>query len=179
MYTTSCRRRMNEPLFTDFFSAAIVAKMVSNIFLKNNEKIFLIDIMTYNKHKIKETFQEVWYNENASMKFLWIFLSCSFIRKYVKIRFKNRGSPCYFLSSKGQKIKDITKIGQKRLFLFTFLVSFFMAFLAQKLIYTINIWFNFVFDSIFEQDNLLNLFISGVSAKRWPKCARISIQKVL
>ena len=50
---------MNEPLFTDFFSAAIVAKMVSNIFLKNNEKIFLIDIMTYNKHKIKETFQEV------------------------------------------------------------------------------------------------------------------------
>ena len=102
MYTTSCRRRMNEPLFTDFFSAAIVAKMVSNIFLKNNEKNFLIDIMTYNKHKIKETFQEVWYNENASMKFLWIFLSCSFIRKYVKIRFKNRGSPCYFLFTRSK-----------------------------------------------------------------------------
>ena len=56
--------------------------------------------------------------------------------KHVKIRFKNRGSPCYFLSSRGQKIKNITKIEQKRLFLFTFLVSFFMAFLAQKLIYT-------------------------------------------
>ena len=31
------------------------------------------------------------------------------IRKYVKIRFKNRGSPCYFLSSRGQKVKNITK----------------------------------------------------------------------
>ena len=28
--------------------------------------------------------------------------------KYVKIRFKNRESPCYFLSSRGQKIKNIT-----------------------------------------------------------------------
>ena len=59
--------------------------------------------------------------------------------KHLKIRFKNRGSPCYFFSSGGQKIKDIIEIEQKRLFLFTFLVSFFMAFLAQKLIYTINI----------------------------------------
>ena len=101
------------------------------------------------------------------------------IGKYVKIRFKNRGSPCYFLSSRGQKIKNITKIEQKRLFLFTFLVSFFMAFLAQKLIYTINIWFNFVFGSFFEQYHLLNLFILGVYAKRWPKCACISMQKLM
>ena len=54
-----------------------------------------------------------------------------------------------------------------------------MAFLAQKLIYTINIWFNFVFGSFFEQDHPLNLFISGVYAKRWPKWARISIQKLM
>ena len=100
------------------------------------------------------------------------------IEKYVKIRFKNRGSPCYFLSSRGQKIKNITKIEQKRLLLFTFLVSFFMAFLAQKLIYTINIWFNFVFGSFFEQDHLLNLFILRFYAKRWPKCARILKQKL-
>ena len=59
--------------------------------------------------------------------------------KYVKIRFKNRRSPYYFLSSRGQKIKNITKIEQKMLFLFIFLVSFFMAFLAQKLNYTVNI----------------------------------------
>ena len=30
----------------------------------------------------------------------------------------------------------------------------------------------------FEQDHLLNLFISGVYAKRWPKCARISMQNL-
>ena len=50
--------------------------------------------------------------------------------KYVKIKFRNRGSPRYFLSSTGQKIKNNTKIEEKKLFLFTFLVSFFMAFLA-------------------------------------------------
>ena len=54
------------------------------------------------------------------------------------------------------KIKNITNIEQKRLFLFTFLVSIFMAFLAQKLIYTINIWFNFVFGSFFEENYPLN-----------------------
>ena len=44
------------------------------------------------------------------------------------------------LFSRGQKIKNIAKVEQKRLFLFTFLVSFFMAFFAQKLTYTINIY---------------------------------------
>ena len=52
--------------------------------------------------------------------------------KHVKVRFKNRGSPCYFLSSRSQKIKNITKIEPKRLFLFTLLVSFFMVFLTQN-----------------------------------------------
>ena len=49
--------------------------------------------------------------------------------------------------------------------LFTFLVSFCMAFLVQKLIYKINIWFNFVFSSFFEQDHLLNLFNLAVLRK--------------
>ena len=31
----------------------------------------------------------------------------------------------------------------------------------------------------FEQDHLLDLFILGGYAKRWPKCARISIQKLM
>ena len=31
----------------------------------------------------------------------------------------------------------------------------------------------------FEQDHLLNLFISGVYAERWPKCARISVEKLI
>ena len=60
----------------------------------------------------------------------------------------------------------MTKIEQKILFLFTFLLSFFMAFLVQKLIYIINTRFNFVSGSFFEQDHVLNLFISGVYAKR-------------
>ena len=44
------------------------------------------------------------------------------------------------LISIGQNIKNITKVEQKRLFLFTFLISFFMAFLAQELNCTINIY---------------------------------------
>ena len=38
---------------------------------------------------------------------------------------------------------------------------------------------NFVSDSSFEQDHLLNLIILGVYEKRWPKCARISLQKMM
>ena len=45
-----------------------------------------------------------------------IFAELFIIGKYVKIRFKNRGLPCYFLSSRGLKIKNITKIEQKKLF---------------------------------------------------------------
>ena len=36
------------------------------------------------------------------------------------------------LFARGQKIKNITEIEQKRLFLFTILISFFMTFLLQK-----------------------------------------------
>ena len=46
------------------------------------------------------------------------------IAKYVKIRFKNREFSCSFLTSGDQKIKNILKIEQKRLFLFIFLPSF-------------------------------------------------------
>ena len=65
------------------------------------------------------------------------FLELFIIGKYIKTRFKNRGSPCFFLSSTSQEIKNI-KIEQAKLFLVTFLVSFFMALVAQKLICTIN-----------------------------------------
>ena len=61
------------------------------------------------------------------------------------------------------------------MFLFTFLASF----LARRLIYTISIWFNFVLGSFFEQDHRLNLIILGGYAKRWPKCACISKQKLM
>ena len=73
------------------------------------------------------------------MKFFKNFPGFFIIGKYVKTRFKSRDSPCYFFSSRGQKAKYITKIEHKSLLLFTFLVSFFKAFLAQKLIYIMNI----------------------------------------
>ena len=60
------------------------------------------------------------------------------IGKSVKFRFKNKGSPCYFLSSRGQKTKNIANIKQKKLLLLTFFVSFFMALLVLKLIYAIS-----------------------------------------
>ena len=69
------------------------------------------------------------------------------------------------LFSRGQGIKKITKVEQKRLCLFTLLILFFMVFLGQKLTYKINIYLT-VFGSLFEQDNLLNLFNLGVYAKR-------------
>ena len=49
-----------------------------------------------------------------------------------------------------------------------------MVFSTQKLIYLINIWFNFGFGSFVEQDHLLNLIILGVYAKKWSKYACIS-----
>ena len=49
-----------------------------------------------------------------------------------KIRFKNSGSSCYFLGSRGQKTKNNTEIEQTRLFLFTFLVSFFYGVSSAK-----------------------------------------------
>ena len=97
--------------------------------------------------------------------------------KYLKIRFKNRGSPYHFLSSGGVKIKSITKIEQMKLFVFTLLVSFFIAFLAQKLICTINIWFSFMFGSFFEQDCLLKL-VSAIFIKCFFFNQIVALQKL-
>ena len=61
-----------------------------------------------------------------------------FTGKYVNIRFKNRVSPCYFLSYRDQK-SEILQILNKR-DCFTYILGFiFMAFLVQKLIYTVTI----------------------------------------
>ena len=62
-----------------------------------------------------------------------------------------------------KKIKNITKIEQKRLLLFTFLVSFFTAFLAQKLIYATNIYLTL---SLADFLNKINVLILGFYAKR-------------
>ena len=54
------------------------------------------------------------------------------IEKYLKIRFKNRGSSHYVLSPRGQKIKNITKCEQNRLFLLTYLVLLLRRFSRKK-----------------------------------------------
>ena len=57
-----------------------------------------------------------------------------------KLGLKTGGPLCYFLSTRSQKINEYYKNWAKKIemFLFTFLVSFFMAFLTQKLIDKIN-----------------------------------------
>ena len=98
-------------------------------------------------------------------KFFWVV----HYRKICKNQILKHGTTMVFSGS--QKTKNITKVEQKRLFLFTFLIWFFMV-LHSKYI------FNFVFGSFFEQDHLLNFFNLGVYAETWPKYAGISKQKL-
>ena len=81
------------------------------------------------------------------------------------------------LFSRGQKIKNWTKIEQKRLFLNILDFIFYGVSRVKTDLHSKYI-FNFLFGSFFEQDHLLNLFILGVYAKRWPKCTSISKQKL-
>ena len=97
------------------------------------------------------------------------------IEKYVKTRFKNRGSPCYFLEVK--RSKELQKLN-KRGYFCTILGFIFYTVNRAKADLRSKYIFKFVFGSFFEQDHLLNLFILSVNAKRWPKCARISKQGV-
>ena len=133
----------------------------------NSIMMFIFPVSDLKNHfwiNLVQKLKDVWYNKTCRwnfFKFSFFFFKLFILGKYIKIRFKDRVSPCYFLSSRGQKIINIIKIEQTRLFLFTFLL-FFMVFLAQKLIYTLNLWFNFVLGSFFEQDHLLSLFILGV-----------------
>ena len=129
----------------------ITASLIDYPYFKEHCKLIAIDLRRYDTIKTCQ-----WNFFKFCLK---IIRKLFIIGKYVKMRFKNRSSPCYFLSSGGQKIKLITTMEQKVLLFFTILVSFLIAFLPQKLIYTINIWLNFVFGSFFEQDHLLNLII--------------------
>ena len=78
-------------------------------FLKPSEKSTLKVLRRYDAIKI-------W--DEISLNFPEMLI----IGKYVRIMFKNRGPPYYFLSSRGQKINNITKFEQKGLF-FSFGVS--------------------------------------------------------
>ena len=68
------------------------------------------------------------------------------------------------LFSRGQRLKNITKIEQKILFCNILGFSFYGVSRAKTDLHSKYI-FNFVFGSFFEQDPLLNLFIVEVYAK--------------
>ena len=112
--------------------------------------------------------KEIWYNKNLwwnLFKFSWIV----HYRKICKNQVQKQGAPCYFLSSRGQKIKNITKLS-KRDFSVCILGCIFYGISRPKTeLHTKYIWFNFVFGSVFAQDHLLNLIILGVYAIRLPK----------
>ena len=97
------------------------------------------------------------------------------IAKYIKIKFKNRRPPCYFLGVKRSKL--LQKL-TKRDYFCNFLGFIFCGVSRAKTDLHSKYIIIFVFGSFFEQDHLLNLLILGVYAKRWPKCARISKQKL-
>ena len=95
-----------------------------------------------------------------SLNFSELFI----IGKYIKIRFKNWGSPCYFLSSRGQKIKILQK--HTRLFLFTLLLVLFLWRFSRKNWFTQWIYdLNSCLAHFYGQDHLLKLIILGVYAK--------------
>ena len=83
--------------------------------------------------------------DEISLNFTELFL----IGKYVKLRFKNGGWPCYFWSLRGQKIKNITKTEQKRWYLFTFFGFIFYGVSRAKIDlhnkYMILLWFYPIF----------------------------------
>ena len=110
----------------------------------------------------------------------WNFFKFSWIvhyRKICKNQVWKRGHHAIFWALDVKTSKISPKLNKRDCFCLRFCFHFLWSF-AQKLIYT-NIWFNFVFGLFFEQDHPLNLFVLGVYAKRWPECARISIQKLM
>ena len=81
------------------------------------------------------------------------------------------------LFSNGQKVKNITKVKQNKLFYLHSWFHFYGVFRAKNDLHNKYI-FNFVFGSFFEQYHLLNLLNLEVYAKKWPKCTSISKQKL-
>ena len=115
----------------------------------------------------KKVFDEI------SLNFPELFI----IGKYVKIRFKNWGSPCYFVISRGQKIKSITKIDDRDCFCLRSWFHFFMTFLAQKLIYAINKQF-WGRSSIKFNDRNGQLWLFQNRNPRWsPKSETLTVRK--
>ena len=124
----------------------------------------------------RSNFKEVWYSKNLSIKFIWIFPSYSLQVNKQKSGLKTGVHQVILQKSKDKK-KCITKTERQRLFCLHFLFWIYGFYRVKTDVHNRYI-FNFVFHTFFEQDHLLNLFILLVYAKRWPKYARISKQKL-
>ena len=80
----------------------LLQKFLMQNFIFCAVELHYFTMITLRRYDTKKLVDEI------SLNFPELFI----IGQYVKIRFKNKGSPCYFLSSRGQKIKHITKIEQ-------------------------------------------------------------------
>ena len=120
--------------------------------------------------------KKVWYNKKLVDEISLNFPELLIIGKHVKIMSKNRGSPCSVPEVKRSKI--LQKLDKRDCFCLHSWFHFLWLF-SRKNWFTQQIFSSFKFGWFFEQDHLLNLFILGVYAKRWPKCARISKQKLM
>ena len=88
--------------------------------------------------------------------------------RYVEIRFKQGGHHTVFSILEVKRSKILQKLNKRNCFC-VHSVSFLMAFLPQRLIYTIRIWFNFAFGSFFEHDHLLThgtIIRTGITCKK-------------
>ena len=109
--------------------------------------------------------------DEISLTFPELFI----IKKYLKTRFKNRRPLCYILEVKRSKI--LQQLNQRDYCCNILGFIFYVDSCAKTDLHS-KYLFNFVFGSFFEQDHLLNLFILRVYAKRSPKWAHISKQKL-
>ena len=88
------------------------------------------------------------------------------VEKYVKIRFRNRIPPCYFLEFKRWKI--LQNLNKWDCF-YNILSLIYYGFSRAKTDLQSKCTFKFVFGIFFEQGHLLDSFILGVYAQRWAK----------
>ena len=136
------------------------SKTAKNIFwLKGWKKYFLL------KSLLIITF---FYTLNNIKTCRWNFFKLSWLvhyRKICKTRFKNRGYHAIFSVLEANISKILQKLNKTDCFCLHSWFHFLWSFFAQKLTDTINIWFNFVVCSIFEQDHLLNFIILGDYAR--------------
>ena len=141
----------------------MVNKCFSTDFLEENYSLFtltnFIILVSLERLQIHLNFTKIHVKftltSNTTKTCRWNFVKFSWVFHYMKIC-KNQVCKhrITMLFSKDQKYYK--SWARETVFVYI-LDCIFMAFLTQRLIYTINLCFNFVFGSFSEQDHLLNL----------------------